>query len=43
MDRFERINAHNTWFQVQMCLLGGLDDEQLYLGVQTPKTEIWGA
>ena len=22
MDRTERINAHNTWFQVQMCLLG---------------------
>jgi len=19
MDRIERINAHNTWFQVQMC------------------------
>ena len=22
MDRIERINAHYTWFQVQMCLLG---------------------
>jgi len=22
MDRIERINAHNTWFQVQMCFLG---------------------
>ena len=21
MDLIERINAHNTWFQVQMCLL----------------------
>ena len=22
MDRIESINAHYTWFQVQMCLLG---------------------
>jgi len=22
MDRIKRINAHNTWFQVQKCLLG---------------------
>ena len=36
MDRIERINAHNTWFQVHVPF-GGLDDDQLFFGVQTPK------
>ena len=39
MDRIERINAYNTWFQVGPTDVpfGGLDNEQLFLGVQTPK------
>ena len=40
MDRIERINAHNTWLYVPF---GGLDDDQLFLGVQTPqKPKFWG-
>ena len=44
MDRIERINAHSTWFQVQMCLSGVLTMiNYFYLGVQTPKNENLGA
>ena len=43
MDRIERINAHYTWFQVAEVPFGGLDDDQLFLGVQTPKKpKFWG-
>jgi len=45
MDQIERINTHNMWFHDCADVpFGGLDDEQLFLGVQTPKkTEILGA
>jgi len=43
MDRIEWINAHNTWFQVQMCLFGVSTMINVRLGVQTPKIRnYWG-
>jgi len=40
MDRIERINAVVSGADVPF---GGLDDDQLFLGVQTPKNENLGA
>ena len=42
MDRFECINAHNTWFQVHMCLLGVSTTMNYFQGSRPPKPKFWG-
>jgi len=43
MDRIERINAHNTWIQVQMCLLGvSMMINYLYGSRPSKKPKFWG-
>ena len=43
MDRIERSNAHNTWFQVQMCLLGYRRWSIIFGGRDPQKAENLGA